>query len=935
MQLNESWKDVSLKDFCLKWSFWSLLHCLQTHTTKLLDARTGRLREQNQYSPSHWSSLEIFWFLLTSTLTARPVPPEIWDTLPKTETIRSHNSRAGNPSNLNPVSKEMISDSVEMCETEVCFLHIQLIGTNVWLPKTHNVPPEVDFESSRSPEKSESWNSPSLHYFAVLPTWQYCLYSHVGWLCEIKRRNRLPQALVHFMINCANLFTDHRTSGRPIRAMYEHFRTVWEHTFDNSPTDFNSSSLKWWSSMQGVDTLWSCWVILFAYSQHRSTHFFAWPSISCGVCHRGRCSRFQSVAAPPSLSLNFLGGSWRVVTKICLFLMFLMRSRYQELCWRWLRFWLRANSRCQISADFESHWRWRNQCHPCWADMRKVGLRISAALCQVGCCCAVASEWLPALKGQPRRSKVRCQLRWSVGRVLWRRLVRGPSHKTAHFTRHIFSCSTAHLLMSSWQWLKFGVCRALHFILMRSGCGCLDTLCDSPFYSLLSIFSPIVLFILLFITLFFHECGGASTLRTLANEGFGTVAENDPLTLHIDCSETDHHFLPTGFVNTEAQRWWPVLERSGLTEPAGPGRHLVSSSLNSWWECRLISAVLTNWSHRLSCCMFTRQEWSGAESWRGDQVSEFTISVDNEIRHDQRTFTYEVVSVDHFRDVLTTAGLSELVWASPNTVPYWRRSQQAALRGASASPLRCCHWRPRHAVSRKHGCCHWRSRCALSPSHEQFWIFHFSEFSTSCPSSHLVIKLYQFIITFPCSHFLHTFCTAKTRHLRCGIYRIKDASPSEGRFSKNSGADQQRLQISDPHFDKFPTPATFACWKIRFKIEVCISSQFLAEAMLWMKEVEMVDSVDELRSSSSIRGISMPKFEVLDARIASALKRIIHNTQFNRKVSLEEQLNRKRGPFPSWKTDRLTDLRVLTGHWSQRFCRELCWPIYCCSSKRW
>ena len=36
----------------------------------------------------------------------------------------------------------------------------------------------------------------------------------------------------------------------------------------------------------------------------------------------------------------------------------------------------------------------------------------------------------------------------------------------------------------------------------------------------------------------------------------------------------------------------------------------------------------------------------------------------------------------------------------------------------------------------------------------------------------------------------------------------------------------QRLQISDLHFDKFPTPATFACWKIRFKTEVCTCSQF-------------------------------------------------------------------------------------------------------------
>ena len=39
------------------------------------------------------------------------------------------------------------------------------------------------------------------------------------------------------------------------------------------------------------------------------------------------------------------------------------------------------------------------------------------------------------------------------------------------------------------------------------------------------------------------------------------------------------------------------------------------------------------------------------------------------------------------------------------------------------------------------------------------------------------------------------------------------------------------------------------CWKIRFKTEVCTCSQFPTEAMLWIKEVELVDSVDELRSS--------------------------------------------------------------------------------------
>ena len=105
---------------------------------------------------------------------------------------------------------------------------------------------------------------------------------------------------------------------------------------------------------------------------------------------------------------------------------------------------------------------------------------------------------------------------------------------------------------------------------------------------------------------------------------------------------------------------------------------------------------------------------------------------------------------------------------------------------------------------------------------------------------------------------------------------------SEGRFSKNYGADQQRLQISDSHFDKFSTSATFACWKISFKTEVCTCSQFPVEAMLWIKEVEMVESVDDLKTSQSIGGHRFPNFEMLDAKIASALNKIITNPCFKR-----------------------------------------------------
>ena len=55
-----------------------------------------------------------------------------------------------------PASREIMSASAELCETEVCFMHIQLIGTNVWLPKIHKSPPDVDFESSGSLATSEN-----------------------------------------------------------------------------------------------------------------------------------------------------------------------------------------------------------------------------------------------------------------------------------------------------------------------------------------------------------------------------------------------------------------------------------------------------------------------------------------------------------------------------------------------------------------------------------------------------------------------------------------------------------------------------------------------------------------------------------------------------------------------------------------------------------
>ena len=84
----------------------------------------------------------------------------------------------------------------------------------------------------------------------------------------------------------------------------------------------------------------------------------------------------------------------------------------------------------------------------------------------------------------------------------------------------------------------------------------------------------------------------------------------------------------------------------------------------------------------------------------------------------------------------------------------------------------------------------------------------------------------------------------------------------------------------------------------RFKTLVSSCSGFPSEAMLRIKEVEMVESVDDLRSSRSIQGYAhFPNFEMLDARTASALNKIIQNSYFKEQVSLEEQKAQKADRF--------------------------------------
>ena len=104
-------------------------------------------------------------------------------------------------------------------------------------------------------------------------------------------------------------------------------------------------------------------------------------------------------------------------------------------------------------------------------------------------------------------------------------------------------------------------------------------------------------------------------------------------------------------------------------------------------------------------------------------------------------------------------------------------------------------------------------------------------------------------------------------------------------------------------------------WQIPHASNTCTCSQFPTEAMLWTKEAEMVESVDDLKSSRSIRGTPEPNFELLDARNGSALNKIIQNTRFKKKVSLEEMKAHKEDRFLRGR--QIANLMyILPGHWS-------------------
>ena len=148
------------------------------------------------------------------------------------------------------------------------------------------------------------------------------------------------------------------------------------------------------------------------------------------------------------------------------------------------------------------------------------------------------------------------------------------------------------------------------------------------------------------------------------------------------------------------------------------------------------------------------------------------------------------------------------------------------------------------------------------------------------------------------------------------------------KFPQNSTVGQQRQQISELQFDKFPNPPSFLVWKIRFKNQVTTCSDFPSDAMLWIKEVEMVDSLEELKSSRSVSG---KIFQIWYAGREDCFCSEQDHPEF---PIQEEGQSRgtespEGGPVSMRKTARLPDLRLLSRDWCSWYRIGLRWIILC------
>ena len=157
----------------------------------------------------------------------------------------------------------------------------------------------------------------------------------------------------------------------------------------------------------------------------------------------------------------------------------------------------------------------------------------------------------------------------------------------------------------------------------------------------------------------------------------------------------------------------------------------------------------------------------------------------------------------------------------------------------------------------------------------------------------------------------------------------------EGRNCKNYGSDQQRLQISELHFDNLPYSTNVFVLENKIQDWGMLLSKFPygSCAVDQRREVERVSSVYDLKASCSIQRFTL--FLILSC----SRKDCIGPEQYFPEFLLQDkgQSGGTKGsesrPIPSRRRDRLTNLRLLPGHWRQWIRTRLYRLVYGCSSE--
>ena len=138
----------------------------------------------------------------------------------------------------------------------------------------------------------------------------------------------------------------------------------------------------------------------------------------------------------------------------------------------------------------------------------------------------------------------------------------------------------------------------------------------------------------------------------------------------------------------------------------------------------------------------------------------------------------------------------------------------------------------------------------------------------------------------------------------------------------NSTAGQQRLQISELQFDKFPTPSSFMSWKIRFKTQVCSCSQMQCYgSKKWRWSIQLHGEPRQTLARLQESVLEFPEFR--DAGREDCLGSEQDRPDFP--VQKEGQPrgaeSPEGGPVSTRKTDRLHDPEQLLNDWCSR-CRS-------------